>query len=160
MHRLSQFHICTIVCAANKRRGQTKVFPLLLIPLLFLAAVRRFPVESYTDISFMPGYDKIDSCALHTIWKYHNAKDFIRCNLSFGSHEIGGIPHKRWHLLHRMPTASQWRVAFCAAKCVAYGKERWEIQKREGKLGFLLSFARCMSGHAHMKDVNTTYSSL
>ena len=38
-----QLHICMIAHAQNKRRGQTKVFPLLLIPLLFLGIVRRFP---------------------------------------------------------------------------------------------------------------------
>ena len=73
-----QSHMYIISHAQNKRRGQTKVFPLLLIPLLFLAAVRRFLTESYTDMSFLPGYGLIDVSALHTIRKYYNTKDTVQ----------------------------------------------------------------------------------
>ena len=83
MRRIYQLHICTIACAAYKRRGQTKVFPLLLIPLLlipllFLAVVHRFLSESYTDIEQLPEYDWIDISALHTLKNYYDAKDFMR----------------------------------------------------------------------------------
>ncbi len=76
MHRLSQFHICTIVCAANKRRGQTKVFPLLLIPLLFLAAVRRFLSESDTDMPLLLGYNEVDVSAFTGCCKFILCKRF------------------------------------------------------------------------------------
>ena len=36
----------------------------LLIPLLFLAAVRRFLKESYTDIGLLPAYDGVDVSVL------------------------------------------------------------------------------------------------
>ena len=60
MCRISVVLFHTTHCAACKRRGQTKVFPLLLIPLLFLAAVRRFPAESYTDMPLLPAYARLD----------------------------------------------------------------------------------------------------
>ena len=66
--------VCTISSAACKRRGQTKVFPLLLIPLLFLAAVRRFSMKSYTDIGLLPGYDWVDVSVLDAIKKWCAAK--------------------------------------------------------------------------------------
>ena len=44
-HPITDFRFCTISCATGKRRGQTQVFPLLLISLLFLAVVRRFSTE-------------------------------------------------------------------------------------------------------------------
>ena len=70
-----------IPCAPGKRRGQTKVFPLLLIPLLFLAAVRRFLSESDTDIGFLPGYDGVDVCLLCTVGKWGDAEDLVRLPL-------------------------------------------------------------------------------
>ena len=44
-HPITEIHICTISSAANKRRGQTKVFPLLLFPLLFLSVGCAFFAE-------------------------------------------------------------------------------------------------------------------
>ncbi len=85
MRRIYQFHMCMIAHAQNKRRGQTKVFPLLLIPLLFLGIVRRFSAKSYTDMPFLLAYGLIDVSDFHTFRKYIDAKDFVRCNSSFGS---------------------------------------------------------------------------
>ena len=79
-----------IPCVPGKRRGQTKVFPLLLILLLFLAAVRRFLSESDTDIGLLPGYDGVDVCLLCTVGKWGGCRRFgalaphpsrLRCSL-------------------------------------------------------------------------------
>ena len=65
----TSFWLAQFLVRQNKRRGQTKVFPLLLIPLLFLAAVRRFLSESYTDMPRLPGYDWIDVSVWSTVRK-------------------------------------------------------------------------------------------
>ena len=60
MRRIYKFYFNMIAHAQNKRRGQTQVCPLLLISLLFLAAVRRFFSKSYTDIVLLLAYDRLD----------------------------------------------------------------------------------------------------
>ena len=42
-------------------------------------------------------------------------------------------------------------VQLFGRKATDCGKERWENQKREGKLGFLLSFARCTRDSASLR---------
>ena len=74
-----------IAHAPGKRRGQTKVFPLLLIPLLFLGIVRRFPAESYTDMSFALVYGLIDVNLLHTFGKYYDVKEIIQDKFNINS---------------------------------------------------------------------------
>ena len=76
-----QLHICMIAHAQNKRRGQTKVFPLLLIPLLFLAAVHRFLSESCTDMPLLLAYVVVDVSVLHTVGESYDAKDLVRHNV-------------------------------------------------------------------------------
>ena len=77
VRRVYQFHMYMIADAQGKRRGQTKVFPLLLIPLLFLAVVRRFPLESDTDIKLLPVYGFVDVSLLYTFRKLNDVKDFM-----------------------------------------------------------------------------------
>ena len=87
-----QFHIYMIAHAQNKRRGQTKVFPLLLIPLLFLAVVRRFLKESYTDISFLPGYDWVDVCVCGTVlFCFCEPEDFLHRTPFQGAQDWCGV---------------------------------------------------------------------
>ena len=40
-----------------------------------------------------------------------------------------------------MPAVKDWRVAFCGAKCVAYGKEKQRNQKERKNLGLSSPFA-------------------
>ena len=54
-----------------------------------------------------------------------------------------------------MPEKGEWRVAFCDAKCVAYGKEKQRNQKERKNLGLSSPFVRRMRNHAHMQLVNT-----
>ena len=62
-----------------------------MIPLLFLAAVRRFLAESYTDMSFLPGYEIVDV-------------RFSRVYCKF-------VFHKRFHALHQSLPLSKGKVA-------------------------------------------------
>ena len=83
-----------IPCAPGTRRGQTKVFPLLVIPLLFLAAVRRFLAESYTDIPFLLRYDSVDVSVLHTLEKCDGVKDLKHCMKYFVKSKFTAHPRK------------------------------------------------------------------
>ena len=89
VRRVYQFHMYMIAHAQGKRRGQTKVFPLLLIPLLFLGIVRRFPLESYTDMALLPEYDWVDVRVYSTVREFFASRK-INCGAPISAHLSGG----------------------------------------------------------------------
>ena len=69
-----------IAHAANKREKETKFSFSLLNLSSFLCIVRRFLSESYTDISFLPGYGLVDVRLLHAVqFRFYELEDMLRC---------------------------------------------------------------------------------
>ena len=53
--------------AAYKREKETQFSFSLLDSLIFPSIVRRFLAESYTDMTFVPEYDRLDVNVLYTL---------------------------------------------------------------------------------------------
>ena len=67
MHRISVVRLTQSLVRQGKREKETKFSFSLLNLSSFLSVVRRFPLESYTDMLSLPGYGLIDVSILHTI---------------------------------------------------------------------------------------------
>ncbi len=73
--------ICTIFGAPGKREKETKFSFSLLILSSFLATVRRFLSESYTDMSLLLAYGKVDVhfIIITVLFLFCKPKGILRC---------------------------------------------------------------------------------
>ena len=83
MHRISVVRLTQSLVRQGKREKETKFSFSLLNLSSFLSVVRRFPLESYTDMSLPLVYGLVDVSVLHAFGKYDSVKDFMRCTKAF-----------------------------------------------------------------------------